>query len=77
MSLETGVFKYVSRARYFFVMQISLSMFVFFLPSRCDVTNAAADEITATVFEPHGGYMTAVKDISAQSNAHESDSPKV
>ena len=52
-------------------------MFVFFLPSRSDVTNAAADEITETVFEPRGGYMTAVKDISAQSNAHESDSPKV
>ena len=31
LSLETGAFKYVSRARYFFVMQISLSMLVFFL----------------------------------------------
>ena len=32
LSLETGAFKYVSRARYFFVMQISLSMLVFYLP---------------------------------------------
>ena len=31
LSLETGAFKYVSRARYFFVMQISLSVLVFFL----------------------------------------------
>ena len=31
LSLETGAFKYASRARYFFVMQISLSMLVFFL----------------------------------------------